>query len=315
MLQMSKDHTPTILKLLDVLRNKELAMYEPYNATAYSNVIKNINSLGIPIYTIDDLKSVKGIGERIRKQLKEYFESGSIQDMNNSSVHVPKLPTEETKECWIHYSNDNVSVNKEVNKQKLSEVKDIDNQKNSQTVVAIIKTCDSMNQTSTKIKEFSCEEDYKKFISEPKNLINKNFKTLDISHFTKSQFQSICNQGKWMLFYNKSKIDSAWIKCKSLCDAGELGFTQMKVSTNYKNPRASSTDYVIILYTDGDSDYILNVGENIVNKLDYNNKTGKIYFKTDMQSILGTRATGEKQNHTLSVKCGFLGNKYSFIDV
>ena len=77
------DHKATIISLLEVLKNKELANKEPFKAKAYSTVIKNILALNVPIQSFDDLKSVKGIGDKIANKLKEYFETGKIQAVEN----------------------------------------------------------------------------------------------------------------------------------------------------------------------------------------------------------------------------------------
>lgn len=127
---------------------------------------------------------------------------------------------------------------------------------------------------------------------------------IEISQSEINENDFLCNNGKWMLFFDKSEIDNVWSKCIDLCDAGELGFTSMKVSTNRPNPRASSADYVIIFYTGGNKDYILKVGDNIIKKLNYTNMNGKIYYKTHWQSTTGTKATGQTTNHKISLNCG-----------
>ena len=73
------DYTKPLLEMLEVLRKKEIAMKEPFKAKAYSTVIKNITILGKPIYTMDDLKGVKGIGEKIGQKIQELFETGHVR--------------------------------------------------------------------------------------------------------------------------------------------------------------------------------------------------------------------------------------------
>lgn len=77
------DHKQNIIEFLEILRKKEIAAKEPFKAKAYANVIKNIQLLNEPVLTIDDLKSVKGIGEKIRSKLKEYFETGIVSEVEN----------------------------------------------------------------------------------------------------------------------------------------------------------------------------------------------------------------------------------------
>ena len=73
------DYTKPLLEMLEVLRKKEIAMKEPFKAKAYSTVIKNITILGKPIYTMDDLKGIKGIGEKIGQKIQELFETGHVR--------------------------------------------------------------------------------------------------------------------------------------------------------------------------------------------------------------------------------------------
>lgn len=82
---MTTDYTKAILDMLEILRKKEIAMKEPYKAKAYSTVAKNITLLGKPIYKIDDLNGVKGIGEKIGQKIQELFETGHVQAADNAS--------------------------------------------------------------------------------------------------------------------------------------------------------------------------------------------------------------------------------------
>lgn len=113
------------------------------------------------------------------------------------------------------------------------------------------------------------------------------------------------NVGKWMLFYPKSELDDAWKKCKKLFRSKKLkGVTDMKCSTSYHNPRASSLeDGVIILYCNNsqDEDNIIHIGNNIIKQLGYSEKK-YVYYKTNYQTFEGTIATGCKKNHTYSIK-------------
>jgi DNA polymerase beta len=81
------DHKQNIITLLEVLAKKEVANKEPFKAKAYFTVIKNIKALDKPIKDFDDLKGVKGIGEKISTKLKEYFETGKIQEVENVGIN------------------------------------------------------------------------------------------------------------------------------------------------------------------------------------------------------------------------------------
>jgi len=79
------DHKKNIVEFLEVLRKKEVAAKEPFKAKAYATVIKNVNALTKEVHSVDDLKEVKGIGEKIRTKLVEYFETGKVQEAENAS--------------------------------------------------------------------------------------------------------------------------------------------------------------------------------------------------------------------------------------
>lgn len=79
------DHKQGIIDFLEVLRKKEIAAKEPFKAKAYATVIRNIKTLEGSVSGIDDLKDVKGIGEKIRAKLVEYFETGAVKEAENAS--------------------------------------------------------------------------------------------------------------------------------------------------------------------------------------------------------------------------------------
>jgi len=112
------------------------------------------------------------------------------------------------------------------------------------------------------------------------------------------------NVGKWMLFYPKSKINEKWSELCKLWDNKKLkGVVSMKCSTALENSRASSVNEgVIILYcNDSDNkDSIIKIGNTIrlyIN--DYPNDA--IYYKTDYQTSIGTKATGATKNYLYKI--------------
>ncbi len=108
------------------------------------------------------------------------------------------------------------------------------------------------------------------------------------------------DSGKWMLFYPKELMDKSWNNAKKLYREKKLdGVECMKCSTLYENPRAlNNSDGIIILYCNDSSkkEIIINIGKNIIDKLDYREQN-IIYYKTDLQTIKGTNATGCKKNY------------------
>lgn len=107
--------------------------------------------------------------------------------------------------------------------------------------------------------------------------------------------------GKWMLFYDKSLMNEKWAEVVSLYNENKLeGVIKMKCSTNRPNPRASESHKgVIILYCNDshNSQKILKIGKNILEFLKCTSQH-TIYYKTDVQTREGTRATGSNTNNT-----------------
>ncbi len=108
--------------------------------------------------------------------------------------------------------------------------------------------------------------------------------------------------GKWMLFYEKHRMNDRWVLAKKLYRENKLdGVIAMKCSTNYESSRASNGSYegIIILHCSDSSneEYILDIGKNILQMFEYKEKQ-MIYYKTDIQTREGTIATGSKRNHT-----------------
>jgi len=90
------------------------------------------------------------------------------------------------------------------------------------------------------------------------------------------------DQGKWMLFVPKNKIEEYWKQLNKIYNNNELtNIVSMKCSTNKKNPNSSNeSDGVIILYCNNSNnqEHILQIGKNLLKVLHNNNL--KIYNKT-----------------------------------
>jgi DNA polymerase/3'-5' exonuclease PolX len=89
------DNKAKIIEMFEILKKKEIAHKEPFKAKAYTTFIKNLNALDKPIRSFDDLKDVKGIGEKIKAKLIEFFETGNIQAAENASKDTTNLEVQE----------------------------------------------------------------------------------------------------------------------------------------------------------------------------------------------------------------------------
>jgi Domain of unknown function (DUF1917). len=112
--------------------------------------------------------------------------------------------------------------------------------------------------------------------------------------------------GKWMLYYNKTQINEAWENIKKLFRENKLhGIHSMKVSTAYKNPRASEENYgVIICYCGPESNekLVKGYGKNLIEEMKYKSERGYVYYKSDEQTWNGTKATGQQKNYKYFLK-------------
>jgi hypothetical protein len=123
--------------------------------------------------------------------------------------------------------------------------------------------------------------------------------------------------GKWMLYYPKSILNEYWVKSKKLYKLNKLeGIKSLKCSTNYKNLRSKSNEEGVIIFycnNSNNKDLILNIGKKIIKLLDYTERS-IIYYKTNEQTLYGTRATGNKKNHKYKLRNELYKSECLFTD-
>lgn len=147
-------------------------------------------------------------------------------------------------------------------------------------------------------KRVGCKEYYT-----PEDFTNTELLPLNVDFpwlYEKSGTCIYRDTGKWMLFYDKKSMNESWLIAKKLYREHQLeGVVSMKCSTMYESSRASGSDGVIILYCldSSNTESILSVGKRILEAFDYKYKE-HIYYKTDVQTREGTRATGQMKNYT-----------------
>jgi hypothetical protein len=114
--------------------------------------------------------------------------------------------------------------------------------------------------------------------------------------------------GKWMLFYLKEDLDDAWKLAKKLYNEEELdGVIMLKVSTDHDNINKSSyieTGVILFICNESyDEDHILKIGKNIISKMKYVPiDSSFVYYKTNEQTNVGNRVTGEKKNYFYKIE-------------
>ena len=72
------DYRPAIIDALDTLRKRDVADKQPFKAKAYQKVIVQLQSSGAAVSSWEDLKTVEGIGEKIRAKIDEIFATGVL---------------------------------------------------------------------------------------------------------------------------------------------------------------------------------------------------------------------------------------------
>ena len=81
------DRKQAILNALDVMRRADLAgiadkekkKTAPFKVRAYKTVMEQIRAFEVPIVSYDQVKDIKGAGEKIKLKLKEIIETGELE--------------------------------------------------------------------------------------------------------------------------------------------------------------------------------------------------------------------------------------------
>lgn len=72
------DYKPTIVSSLKAMVKLARDSKEKFKIIAYNKVLKQLADHADPIYSMDDLKDIKGIGKGIKDKLSEIFETGKL---------------------------------------------------------------------------------------------------------------------------------------------------------------------------------------------------------------------------------------------
>ena len=120
--------------------------------------------------------------------------------------------------------------------------------------------------------------------------------------------------GRWLLFFKTSTLDTKWKLAKQLYDQNKLeNIISMKVSTSMPNPKSTNPEEGVIemhvgrlLIVDNDisdEELIIEQGKQLVKLFEYRSKQGKMYYK-DITSIKTS-----KKNYKMTVDCPRLDEK------
>jgi DNA polymerase beta len=73
------DYRAKIIEDLEIIRKKEQQERNVFKVRAYDKVIKELRASDKAIYTINDIKEIPGIGDRIRAKIEEIIETGVLK--------------------------------------------------------------------------------------------------------------------------------------------------------------------------------------------------------------------------------------------
>jgi len=80
------EYKQLIIDALDVLRKRDVADKQPFKARAYANVIGQLKRMD-SVTCYEDLQGIQGMGEQIKKKIKEILETGSLRSAEKAKEH------------------------------------------------------------------------------------------------------------------------------------------------------------------------------------------------------------------------------------
>lgn len=86
---MTTDWKQTIIDSLEVLRKRDVAEKQTFKARAYGKVISQLKEHEGPIASYEDVKNIKGIGEKISDKIKEILETGQLASAERAKELYP----------------------------------------------------------------------------------------------------------------------------------------------------------------------------------------------------------------------------------
>jgi DNA polymerase/3'-5' exonuclease PolX len=73
------DYKPAIIQALDILRRRDLAEKQPFRARAYDKVIRQLKSMAGPVRTMENMKDIQGVGDKITEKILEILNTGQLK--------------------------------------------------------------------------------------------------------------------------------------------------------------------------------------------------------------------------------------------
>jgi DNA polymerase/3'-5' exonuclease PolX len=79
----------TIIEALDTMRKKDVAEKRPFQAVAYKKAITQLKAFDGPITSVEDVKGLPGIGDKIQKKISEILATGKLAAAEEAKASVP----------------------------------------------------------------------------------------------------------------------------------------------------------------------------------------------------------------------------------
>jgi len=86
---MATNFKDKILEKLEVLRLADEYRKNPFPVKAYAAAMEALESLGKPITSVEDVKGIKGVGEKIRQKIQEIIDTGTLKASDEAAATLP----------------------------------------------------------------------------------------------------------------------------------------------------------------------------------------------------------------------------------
>ena len=83
------DTKEILIEALDTMRKKDVAEKRHFQAVAYKKAITQLKAFDKPITSVDDVKGLPGIGEKIQKKIVEILATGKLAAAEQAKAAVP----------------------------------------------------------------------------------------------------------------------------------------------------------------------------------------------------------------------------------
>ena len=80
---LNDDKKKNIIDALEKLKKQEQLKKETWKVRAYTNVLKQLKVHDKPVYKLEDLAGIKGIGKKIEEKIKEILETGELKALEH----------------------------------------------------------------------------------------------------------------------------------------------------------------------------------------------------------------------------------------